>query len=198
MKKAKFEYISSRLKEDGKNSFSDVSNMLSNETINYNEAEAFLYCVKREVRFLLFLEIYSAALDNDLNLDSRVFREAYRASNNIYGQIQLSRFEFNLKDFVKRLKDESVCIMDQKEKNVLNGLPDNELISVFRGMSFAEKENGIFGISWSLYREKAERYICLKSNNLRNGTVVEKKILKKDIIAVWLVAGDNDVEIILL
>ena len=65
-------------------------------------------------------------------------------------------------------------------------------------MSFAEKENGIFGISWSLYREKAERYICLKSNNLRNGTVVEKKILKKDIIAVWLVAGDNDVEIILL
>lgn len=198
MKRSKFDYISSLLMKEGENCFSNVSDMLLNETVSYNEAEAFLYSVNKEVRFLLFLEIYSAVLDNDLNLASRVFREAYCASNNIYNQIRLSRFEFNLKDFIKQLKKERVDIMDQKEKNVLKELSNSDPISVFRGMNLAEKESGNFGISWSLYKEKAEKYLYLKANNVRNGVLVERKILKKDIIAVWLVAEDDDVEIILL
>ena len=177
-------------------SITDVHSKCSGESLNYEEAEQFLYAFNlgRDKRFELFIALYDATLKNDPITAFRVFREAYCASDNIYMQINNSQFPFNLKEFLVFTKKQIIDfqnLMYEDEKKYYNELPNS--FTIYRGLSEEEHKNENYGISWSLSKEDAEKYIYFDKNKVLKGGLVSVNINKKDILTVFCVHGKKEI-----
>jgi len=56
-------------------------------------------------------------------------------------------------------------------------------------MSELEKLSNNFGISWSLSKNEAEKYIYFDKNNVQKGELANKKISKNEVLIIFCVQG---------
>lgn len=166
------------------------------KNLNYEQAEQFFYSTERNNRFELFIALYEASLKNSIHESFRAFREAYCTSDNIYAQIKNSQFSFDIKGYISSMKKQNINFLDlmnEEEISYYNNLP--EVFTVYRGMSNAEYNSQDYGISWTLSRNTAEKYVYCESNNVQKGEggVAHIEISKKSIITVFSVHGDSEI-----
>lgn len=167
----------------------DLTAACTNQILSYDQAEQFLYSsLGRGSRFLIFIALYDATLKNDTITAFRVFKEAYCATDNIFNQISTSNIPFNLKDFLKSFKSQRIDIhnlMSPDEKTYYDGLSNQ--FKIYRGLSKEEHDSKSYGISWSIDKEEAEKYIFFDKNNVQEGGLVEQVINKADVFSVFSV-----------
>jgi hypothetical protein len=78
--------------------------------------------------------------------------------------------------------------MDSEELKILDNLPKS--VTIYRGCQKDVNENGI---SWTLDKDRAEWFA---TRFKQEGLVLEKTILKRDIIAVF--TGRSESEVVIL
>lgn len=85
-------------------------------------------------------------------------------------------------------------LMDKKEQRVYDSLPEE--VTIYRGTSLEEAENGEYGLSWSYDIEEAKMfaYEYWKYKGQRGRCVLQANVKKEDIAAVF--EGRNEKEII--
>jgi len=149
----------------------------------------------RPYRMLMFVLLLNetANLKTDYKLAYHLLKEAYIMTDNIYGQLKGSTYQFCLSDYLTEvevaLPNRNPDELEAEEVELYNGLP--QTITVYRGMCNEEKESGNYGISWTLDADYALNYVFYKKNEVE-GTVgwrAEMEIDKKDIFTVWGVKG---------
>ena len=160
--------------------------------------EQLLYggCEKgRPYRMLMFVLLLNETLNlkTDYKLAYHLLKEAYIMTDNIYGQLKGSTYQFFMSDYLTELEaalpNRNPGELEAEETELYNSLP--QTITVYRGMCNEEKESGHYGISWSLDEEYALNYVFYKKNEVK-GTVgwrAEMEIDKSEVFAVWGVKG---------
>lgn len=178
----------------------NVQNMLKGIKIDNNLGQHLLYSVSRDHRMLLFVIILneSSNLQDDWMTAYYLLKEAYIMTDNIYAQLQKSPYPFALSDYLLEMNQHvnTAELMHPEELAYLNSLQFP--LTVYRGMSNKEIEDGQFGVSWTDRKEVAEKYVYYsKSNNTDpEGKIVSFKIDRSDIFAAWGVVG-KDKELII-
>jgi hypothetical protein len=177
-------------------SINDVYNECLGKSVSYNQAEQFFYSTERSKRFELFIALYEASLKNNFQVSFRAFREAYCTSDNIYAQIKNSLFRFDIKGFIFSIQEQNIDFlefMSDDEKSYYDDLP--EVFTIYRGMNNAEYESKNYGVSWSLSKETAEKYIYFDKNNVQNGNggLANIEVNKSDIITIFSVHGEKEI-----
>jgi hypothetical protein len=156
---------------------------LIEDYITFDEGEQFLFCVSSMESFYLFL-VLSEQIGFISNKDKmKLFKSAYSCSDNIFYQCTLYDNNFDIRNL---FIDNQKCrryLMTSYEKKVYRSLPDQ--ITIYRGMSSVEIDSGNYGISWTLDKKIAQFFTNYYRNGLKDGLVVEKSVLKKDIIAYF-------------
>ena len=76
-------------------------------------------------------------------------------------------------------------LMDEEDDQILRSLPDE--VTIYRGCQKRINENGL---SWTLDKSKAEFFAKRLG---KNGIILEKKISKSDIIAVFTSRGESEI-----
>ncbi|MEJ7821357.1 MAG: hypothetical protein WKF85_03490 [Chitinophagaceae bacterium] len=119
-------------------------------------------------------------------------RRAYEHSDDLY------HYRYDIKEVFKRDEPDRDSMMNKKERDYLQKLPDK--ITIYRGMTKKEYQSKEFGISWSLKKEKAEYFAFKYGRNFSTyrlkKTVHQVTINKKDVIA--FLNGREEYEIIYL
>ena len=167
-------------------------------TLTEGLGEHLLYagCQKgRPNRMLMFVLLLneSANLKNEPMLGYHLLKEAYLMTDNIFGQLRNSTYQFVLADYLNELEialpNRNIDLLHPEEADIYNNLP--ERIKVYRGMCDDEKQSGKFGISWTLDKDYALNYVFYKKNDVKGfvGWRAEMEIDKKDIFAVWGAVG---------
>lgn len=159
-----------------------------NQNLNYNQAQQIIYDhnVNRKIRFELFITLYNATLNKNPLIAFKVFKEAYCMTDNIYSQIQKSDFKFDIKLFLKDIRNKGVNLqkqMNNEERTYYDKLPKS--FTIYRGLSYKEYKSKDYGISWTLDKKIAERYIFYDKNKSEKGGLVSKNIFKKDILTIF-------------
>lgn len=183
---------------DFDNNIEIIKNKLRGLTIDINFGQQLIYadvmCRNNRQRRMLLFDIMlheSANLMTDWVTTYHLLREAYIMTDNIYAQLCLSPYSFNLKDFLRLLqqKVDVEQLMEQEEKDYLNALffP----LKIYRGMCNAESESENFGISWTDSEDYASNYVFYSKNNNqdKDGMIAEMVIERKDIFAAWGAKG---------
>lgn len=192
---------------DFDNNIEIIKNKLRGLTIDINFGQQLIYadvmCRNNRQRRMLLFDIMlheSANLMTDWVTTYHLLREAYIMTDNIYAQLCLSPYSFNLKDFLRLLqqKVDVEQLMEQEEKDYLNALffP----LKIYRGMCNAESESENFGISWTDSEDYASNYVFYSKNNNqdKDGMIAEMVIERKDIFAAWGAKGKKKELIILI
>lgn len=192
---------------DFDNNIEIIKNKLRGLTIDINFGQQLIYadvmCRNNRQRRMLLFDIMlheSANLMTDWVTTYHLLREAYIMTDNIYAQLCLSPYSFNLKDFLRLLqqKVDVEQLMEQDEKDYLNALffP----LKIYRGMCNAESESENFGISWTDSEDYASNYVFYSKNNNqdKDGMIAEMVIERKDIFAAWGAKGKKKELIILI
>lgn len=167
-------------------------------TLTQGLGENLLYsgCEKgRPYRMLMFVLLLneSANLKNDVKLAYHLLKEAYLMTDNIYGQLKNTTYPFVLVDYLTEIEtalpNRNSDELHEEEKAIYDSLPAR--VKVYRGLCDDEKENGQFGISWTLDKDYALNYVFYKKNEVKGavGWRAEMEIDKNDIFAVWGVVG---------
>lgn len=108
-------------------------------------------------------------------------RKAYDCSDDMFHLRGLVKAAF------KKSEPGRETLMSKKERDYLNSLPDQ--ITIYRGMTEAERKTGNFGISWTLKKEVAEffafTYWRNRQTNKLKKTVHELIINKSEVIAFF-------------
>lgn len=192
---------------DFDNNIEIIKNKLRGLTIDINFGQQLIYadvmCRNNRQRRMLLFDIMlheSANLMTDWVTTYHLLREAYIMTDNIYAQLCLSPYSFNLKDFLRLLqqKVDVEQLMEQEEKDYLNALffP----LKIYRGMCNAESESENLGISWTDSEDYASNYVFYSKNNNqdKDGMIAEMVIERKDIFAAWGAKGKKKELIILI
>ena len=145
----------------------------------------------RPYKMLMFVLLLNktANLRNDAKLGYRLLKEAYLMTDNIYGQLKHTKYSFVLADYLMDLEialpNRNLTEFHKEEKNIYDSLPQK--IKVYRGMCDDEKQSGHLGISWTLDKDDALKYIFYCKNNVQGdyGWLAEMEIDKNEIFAVW-------------
>ena len=172
--------------ESGKISIDDMGKLCANHDLTYKQVEQFIYSVDRSRRFELFLTLYNNTLKNSSKETLfKSFRESYCASDNIYAQINNSRYNFSLKGFLAKLKNSMKIYYDN--------LP--ETFTIYRGMSNKEQQSENYGISWTLSEDTAKKYVYFDKNKVQEcgGGVANLLVAKADIVTVFNVHGEMEI-----
>lgn len=172
-----------------------LQSLLKGISIDRNFGEALIHSnmLGRGSRMLLFvIMLYeSLNLKTDWVTAFHLLKEAYIMTDNIYAQLQMSQYPFDLSDYLIEMKKHvnTEELMHPEELEYLKGL--HFPLTAYRGMCNKEFENGRFGVSWSDNIETAKRYVFYSKNNNSDteGKVVSYKINKSDIFAAWGVMG---------
>lgn len=183
-----------------------IKNELRGLTINLNFGQQLIYadveCSNSRQRRMLLFDIMlheSANLMTDWVTTYYLLKEAYIMTDNIYAQLCLSPYSFNLKDFLRLLQQKVNVeqLMEQEEKDYLNAL--SFPLKIYRGMCNAEADSKNYGISWTDSKDYASNYVFYSKNNNQNntGAIVEMVIEKKDVFAAWGEKGKKKELIIL-
>lgn len=115
-------------------------------------------------------------------------RHAFQGSDNLY------IYRPQIKELFQKNQPEKNFLMEPGEHAFLASL--KPVVTIYRGMSIAEKESGDFGVSWTLSRKHAEFFAFeyhrapFRPDRM---TVMTLEINAADIIAYF---GDNESEII--
>lgn len=181
---------------------SEIALLVRDLKIDTNLANAILYSGPighREHRFELFLILLEECdnLKSDYTLAYNIFREAYIMTDNIYYQIQKSNSTFDIANYIIMLhsKINIMSAMQSHELSFFNSLNNN--ITIYRGLSDAEKNSHKLGISWTIDSKRAEKYVFYKKNNVTDsyGWIASATITKDEILTIFGVEG-QDYEII--
>lgn len=183
-----------------------IKDELRGLTINLNFGQQLIYadveCSNSRQRRMLLFDIMlheSANLMTDWVTIYYLLKEAYIMTDNIYVQLCLSPYSFNLKDFLRLLQQKVNVeqLMEQEEKDYLNAL--SFPLKIYRGMCNAEADSKNYGISWTDSKDYASNYVFYSKNNNQNntGAIVEMVIEKKDVFAAWGEKGKKKELIIL-
>ena len=183
-----------------------IKNKLRGLTINLNFGQQLIYadveCSNSRQRRMLLFDIMlheSANLMTEWVTTYYLLKEAYIMTDNIYAQLCLSPYSFNLKDFLRLLQQKVNVeqLMEQEEKDYLNAL--SFPLKIYRGMCNAEADSKNYGISWTDSKDYASNYVFYSKNNNQNntGAIVEMVIEKKDVFAAWGEKGKKKELIIL-
>lgn len=151
----------------------------------------------RAFRMLMFVLLLNETVNlrDDVRLAYRLLRESYLMTDNIYGQLRKTTYDFVLEDYLENLESKlpnrNSDELTDEEKCIYEGLP--EKVIVYRGMCDEEKQSGQFGISWTLDKDYALNYIFYKKNNVEGdiGWCAAMEIAKSEIFAVWGVEGER-------
>lgn len=183
-----------------------IKNKLRGLTINLNFGQQLIYadveCSNSRQRRMLLFDIMlheSANLMTEWVTTYYLLKEAHIMTDNIYAQLCLSPYSFNLKDFLRLLQQKVNVeqLMEQEEKDYLNAL--SFPLKIYRGMCNAEADSKNYGISWTDSKDYASNYVFYSKNNNQNntGAIVEMVIEKKDVFAAWGEKGKKKELIIL-
>ncbi|MBQ7420974.1 MAG: hypothetical protein IJV27_02330 [Prevotella sp.] len=148
------------------------------------QADDLLVFSPRELRMKLFTVLYEhcEAIRNDDRSACRLFQYAYQNTNNIHAQLKETGFQ--LKEFLRRMaanvRPEEV--MSEEKRELFDAVP--ETLTVYRGLSEAEKASGDLGVSWTSDARYAARYLWLPENQVGDdfGWVAEMEISKADVV----------------
>lgn len=151
----------------------------------------------RPFRMLMFVLLLNetANLRDDAQLAYHLLKEAYIMTDNIYGQLKKTTYDFALGDYLENLGNElpkrNSDELTDEEKYFYDGLPQK--VTVYRGMCDEEKQSGQFGVSWTLDKKEALKYIFYKKNEVKGdiGWCANMEIEKSEIFAVWGVKGEK-------
>ena len=151
----------------------------------------------RPFKMLMFVLLLNetANLRDDAQLAYYLLKEAYIMTDNIYGQLKKTTYDFALEDYLENLENElpnrNSDELTDEEKYIYDGFPKK--ITVYRGMCDEEKKSGQFGVSWTLNKDDALNYIFYKKNEVRGeiGWCANMEIDKSEIFAVWGVKDDK-------
>lgn len=125
-----------------------IKDELRGLTINLNFGQQLIYadveCSNSRQRRMLLFDIMlheSANLMTDWVTTYYLLKEAYIMTDNIYAQLCLSPYSFNLKDFLRLLQQKVNVeqLMEQEEKDYLNAL--SFPLKIYRGMCNAEADS---------------------------------------------------------
>ena len=172
-----------------------LQSLLKGVSIDHDLGEALVYSNMsgRGFRMLLFVIMLneSSDLKTDWVASYHLLKEAYLLTDNIYAQLQMSPYPFNLSDYILEMKQHVNTdeLMHPEEIAYLNSLQFP--LTVYRGMCNKEFEDGRFGVSWSDKEDTAGRYVFYSKNNNTepDGKVVSFKIDRSDIFVAWGVVG---------
>lgn len=151
----------------------------------------------RPFKMLMFVLLLNetANLRDDAQLAYYLLKEAYIMTDNIYGQLKKTTYDFALEDYLENLENElpnrNSDELTDEEKYIYDGFPKK--ITVYRGMCDEKKKSGQFGVSWTLNKDDALNYIFYKKNEVRGdiGWCANMEIDKSEIFAVWGVKDDK-------
>ena len=151
----------------------------------------------RPFRMLMFVLLLNetANLRDDAQLAYHLLKEAYIMTDNIYGQLKKTTYDFVLEDYLENLENElpnrNSDELTDEEKDIYDGFPQK--VTVYRGMCDEEKQSGQFGISWTLDKDDALTYIFYKKNEVKGdiGWCANMEIDKSEIFAVWCIKGEK-------
>ena len=160
------------------------------------------YSNGRPFRMLMFVLLLNetANLRDDAQLAYYLLKEAYIMTDNIYGQLKKTTYDFALEDYLENLENElpnrNSDELTDEEKYIYDGFPQK--VTVYRGMCDEEKKSGKFGVSWTLNKADALNYIFYKKNEVKGdiGWCANMEIDKSEIFAVWG-AKDEKKEIVI-
>lgn len=182
---------------------SNIASLVRNLKIDTNLANAILYsggflpCRKHRFELFLILLNECSNFKSNYKLSYEIFREAYIMTDNIYSQIQSSNSSFDIVNYIKVLQNniDIKLAMQPHELNFYDSL--NNSITVYRGLSNAEKNSTKLGISWTIDYNRAEKYVFYKKNNVTEtyGWIASTVLQKSDILTIFGVEG-QDYEII--
>ena len=183
-----------------------IKSILHGENIDLTFGQQLIYadalfknCRQRRMLMFDIMLHESVNLQNDWGISYRLIKEAYIMTDNIYAQVKLSPYSFNLKAFLREMsgKINVVSFMEQEELDYLASLPFP--MKAYRGMCNAEYASGDLGISWTDSKDYASNYVFFSKNNNRekDGKIAERTIERKDVFAAWGVNG-NKKELIIL
>lgn len=151
----------------------------------------------RPFRMLMFVLLLNetANLRDDAQLAYHLLKEACIMTDNIYGQLKKTTYDFVLEDYLENLENElpnrNSDELTDEEKDIYDGFPQK--VTVYRGMCDEEKQSGQFGISWTLDKDDALTYIFYKKNEVKGdiGWCANMEIDKSEIFAVWCIKGEK-------
>ena len=151
----------------------------------------------RPFRMLMFVLLLNetANLRDDSQLAYHLLKEAYITTDNIYGQLKTTTYDFALEDYLENLENElpnrNSDELTDEEKDIYDGFPQR--VTVYRGMCDEEKQSGQFGISWTRDKDDALTYIFYKKNEVKGdiGWCANMEIDKSEIFAVWGIKGEK-------
>ena len=195
-----------RCVDDFDNNVENIKNKLSGLNIDLAFGQQLIYAdvqcqYSRQRRMLLFdiMLHESANLQTDWETSYHLIKEAYIMTDNIYAQIKLSPYSFNLKKYLRDMnaKVNVESLMEQEELDYLDSL--SFPMKVYRGMCNAECLSGDLGISWTDSKDYASNYVFFSKNNNKekDGKIAELRIERKDVFAAWGIKGRKKELIIL-
>jgi len=155
------------------------------------------YSNGRPFRMLMFVLLLNetANLRDDAQLAYHLLKEAYVMTDNIYGQLKKTTYDFALEDYLENLENElpnrNSDELTDEEKYIYEVLPQK--VTVYRGMCDEEKQSRQFGISWTMDKNDALDYVFYKKNEVIGdiGWCANMEIDKSEIFAVWGVKGEK-------
>lgn len=95
---------------------------------------------------------------------------------------------------LKRLENYLPVLEDEHAKAFFSELP--ERVTLFRGTSVSERENGNFGISWTTNKQTAEFFAFRfqkKKHDAKDGVVLTTEISKHDVLAVFTDRSEDEI-----
>ena len=101
-----------------------------------------------------------------------------------------------LKELFSADEPEKDVLMTTEARDLLSSLPEE--VVIYRGMTVEEMQSGDFGISWTLDKKIAEKFIGsywrnLDTNHIAERTVHSLKIKKTDIVCIETSRNEQEV-----
>lgn len=194
------------LVRDFDNNVDKITNKLHGLNIDLSFGQQLIYadvlCQCPRQRRMLLYDIMlheSVNLQTDWETSYHLVKEAYIMTDNIYAQIKLSPYSFNLKEYLRDMnaKVNVESLMEQEELDYLASL--SFPMKAYRGMCNAEYASGDLGISWTDSKDYASNYVFYSKNNNKekDGKIAELRIERKDVFAAWGIKGQKKELIIL-
>ena len=157
----------------------EVKKKLVAEALEKENYQSFIWLHERPYRLQAFEEIQE-------NLNNRQYwsllGQIWIDTENAWAHLDLWR------EFFSSDRENREWLMDWDEQMAYAGLP--ETVTVYRGYQPGLNKDGI---SWTVKREKAEWFATRFG---KKGKVLEKKVSKRDIIAVF--TGRNEYEVVIV
>lgn len=180
-----------------------IHKIYKNKSISLKHALDILHTksITYKNRFEIFIALYDASLKENETDAYECFKYSYCSSNNIYSQIRNSEYNFDIKKYLKNLKDNNFdfkTYMNNEEKAEYDKLKSKLII--YRGMDDDEYKSKNYGISWTTSEQLAGQFATSSVNNAKSPGLITFKADKEDVLTVFVNRNSSgkEVELIIL